>query len=260
MIYFLQHHYLLIFILLIIFFAISVLELFAFLHWRKKSKYETQMLMFRDKALIRQIDAHFIFNFLNSLQSSLIADKKMEAIKNLGKFSNVLRRFLENSLQTQNPIEREIDALGKYLEIEQIRFKNAFDFEINIDPEINPYLFTIPSFLLQPFVENSLYHGIMLLDESDNRKGKILIELKKLENFILIVVDDNGVGRKRAAVMEQKREKKSLGNAFIEKRLETLSKIYSKLFSVKFIDKEDKISGKSMGTRVEIMVPQILNK
>lgn len=260
MIRFLENNCLIIFFLAIFFLIIAVFEIILFLQWRKKNKYETQMLIYRDKALVRQIDAHFIFNFLNSLQSHLISDDKVSAIKNLGKFSNVLRRFLENSLHSQLIIQKEIDALKLYMEVEQFRFKNVFDFEINIDPNINPSYYKMPSFLLQPFVENALYHGVLYLKEEDNRKGKIKIDFKLLKNAIQITVDDNGVGRTVAQTIETNREKKSLGNQFIEKRLETLSNIFKKKFSVRFIDKIDEETKKPIGTKVEIMIPQILKK
>lgn len=257
MIQFLEDNCILIFILAITFLVVAIIEIVIFLQWRQKSKYEAQMLMFKDKALVRQIDAHFIFNFLNSLQSHLISDKKVDAIKNLGKFSNVLRRFLENSLHTQLAIQKELDALRLYMEIEQFRFKNIFDFEINVDEQINTLHYQMPSFLLQPFVENALYHGVLFLKEENNRKGKITIDFQLLKDFIQITVEDNGVGRKKAQEMEENREKKSLGNQFIEKRLETLSKIFKKKFSVQFFDKIDEETRNPIGTKVKIMIPQI---
>ncbi len=258
MIHFFEDHCLLFFILAIVMFVIAIIEIVVFLQWRKKSKYEAQMLMFRDKALVRQIDAHFIFNFLNSLQSHLISDQKVDAIKNLGKFSNVLRRFLENSLYTQLVIQKELDALKLYMEIEQFRFKNIFDFEIDMDNQINTLHYQMPSFLLQPFVENALYHGVLYLNEKNNRRGKITISFKLLKKFIQIIVDDNGVGREIAKQIEAGREKKSLGNQFIEKRLETLSKIFKKQFSVRFFDKTDEKTGEPLGTKVVIMIPKII--
>jgi len=257
MIRFLENNCLIIFFLSIFFLIIAFLEVILSLQWRKKSKYETQMLIYRDKALVRQIDAHFIFNFLNSLQSHLISDDKVDAIKNLGKFSNVLRRFLENSLHSELVIQKEIDALKLYMEVEQFRFKNSFDFEINIDSQINTVYYKMPSFLLQPFVENALYHGVLYLKEEDNRKGKIKIDFKLLKNAIQITVDDNGVGREIAQTIEINREKKSLGNKFIEKRLETLSSIFKKNFSVQIIDKKDEKTDKSIGTKVIILIPQL---
>ncbi|MCD6367185.1 MAG: hypothetical protein J7L46_06575 [Bacteroidales bacterium] len=181
----------------------------------------------------------------------------MDAIKNLGKFSNVLRRFLENSLHTQLAIQKELDALKLYMEVEQFRFKNAFDFEINVDKQINTLQYKMPSFLLQPFVENALYHGVLFLSEEDNRKGKIHIDFRLLKDAIQIIVEDNGIGREKAQEMERNREKKSLGNQFIEKRLETLSKIFKKNFSVQFFDKSNEETGEPLGTKVIIMIPQI---
>jgi len=243
--------------LAIFFLIIAIFELILFFQWRKKSKYEALMLIYRDKAIVRQIDAHFIFNFLNSLQSHLISDDKVSAIKNLGKFSNVLRRFLENSLHPQLLIQKEIDALQLYMEVEQFRFKSKFDFEINIDPLINPVYYKMPSFLLQPFVENALYHGVLYLKEEDHRKGKIKIDFKLLKNAIQITVDDNGVGRKIAQTIETNQEKKSLGNKFINKRLEILSRIFKKNFSVQIIDKKDEKTDKPIGTKVIILIPQL---
>lgn len=257
MIQFIKDNCLLIASLAIILFIIATVEIILFVLWKKKSKYETQMLTFRDKALIRQVNAHFIFNFLNSLQSHLISDNKIDAIKNVGKFSNMLRRFLENSLYSQITIQNEIDALNLYMEIEQFRFKNIFDFEINIDKAINTFHYKMPSFLLQPFVENALYHGILFLKKENNRRGKITINFELLQNNIKIIIEDNGVGRKKTQDMKQYSEKKSFGNQFIEKRMETLSKFYKKRFSVRFIDKTDSLTKLPTGTKVEIIIPQI---
>lgn len=257
MVHFLKDYNVLFFVLSIIFLAIAIAEALIFYSWRKKSKYEVQMMIFKDKTLIRQINVHFIFNFLNSLQSHLISDQKIEAMKHLGKFSNVLRRFIENSMQTQITIQKELEALKLYMEIEKFRFRNAFDIEINVHPEINIYQYKMPSFLLQPFVENALYHGVLYLEKQSNKIGKISISLQMKKNEIEIVVEDNGVGRVKAQEIEAGRGKKSFGNQFIQKRLETLSKIYKKNFSVQFIDKYDE-DNNALGTKVLIVIPKII--
>jgi len=232
------------------------IELILFLNWRKENKYEYELTIFREKSLIRQIDAHFIFNFLSSLQSHIIDDDRSEAIKYISKFSNVLRQFLENSLTPNIPIQKELDAVSKYLEIEKFRFKDKFNFEIIIDEEMNPYELKMPSFLLQPYVENALYHGVLYLEKEDYRKGHIKVEAHLKGEGVQFVVTDNGVGRKRAMVYEMHKQKKSLGNQFIEERLALLTKHYKKNFSMKYIDLRDD-DGKPIGTSLYINIPII---
>ena len=111
--------------------------------------------------LRQQMNPHFIFNTLNSIQYYMYQHDKLATNNYLTKFSSLMRKVLENSQHTSVPLRDELDALNLYLELEMIRFKDKFEYEINIDEEIDTLLYKVPTMLIQPYVENSICHGLM---------------------------------------------------------------------------------------------------
>ena len=107
------------------------------------------------------MNPHFIFNTLNSIQYYMYQHDKLATNNYLTKFSSLMRKVLENSQHTSVPLRDELDALNLYLELEMIRFKDKFDYEINVDEEIDTLLYKVPTMLIQPYVENSICHGLM---------------------------------------------------------------------------------------------------
>jgi len=206
------------------------------------------------KNLRTQMNPHFIFNTLNSIQYYVFQNDRIASNDYMTKFAKLIRKTLENSEHPAIPIDEEIGALKLYLELESLRFKEKFDWKIEIDEEIDTYMYKIPTMLIQPFVENAIGHGLM----NKVGKGYINIGLKLGENCILCSIEDNGVGREKA--MEIKNNKKenhiSLGTSITESRLKLVNSLYGKSMKVEYTDMKDD-DGKACGTRVEICIPII---
>jgi tetratricopeptide (TPR) repeat protein len=204
--------------------------------------------------LRQQMNPHFIFNTLNSIQYYMYQHDKLATNNYLTKFSSLMRKVLENSQHTSITIHDELDALNLYLELECIRFKDKFDYKINVDEEIDPLLFKVPTMLIQPFVENSICHGLM----PGEGKGFIKIDLKLERDYISCTIEDNGIGREAA----QKRKTKSgnnhnsLGTQIVASRLDLVNALYSTSLKTIYTDLKNK-DGDPEGTRVEIHIPII---
>jgi sensor histidine kinase YesM len=152
-------------------------------------------------ALRSQMNPHFIFNSLNSINSVVIQGNIPQASDYLTKFSKLIRLILENSKSNAIPISKELEALNLYLLMEKIRFQNKFEYQIQVDENINADKIFIPPTTLQPFVENAILHGIMHL----NTKGILKVNIKNTdEHFLEIVIDDNGVGRTKALELKSR--------------------------------------------------------
>ena len=205
--------------------------------------------------LRQQMNPHFIFNTLNSIQYYVFQNDKISSNNYMTKFAELMRKTLDNSQHTSIPIKDEIDALNLYLELESLRFKGKFDWKITVDDEIDTLLYKIPTMLIQPYVENSIGHGLM---HKENGKGRINIDLEVEKDDIICSLEDIGIGRKKA--MEIKRRKNqnhnSLGTSITESRLKLVNSIYGKKMKIRYTDLTD-INGDAAGTRVEISIPII---
>ena len=208
-----------------------------------------------NRVLKAQMDPHFIFNALNSIQQFIIANDNDKAQLYLSTFSQLIRMQLESNTNENIPLKQEIEILEKYLEIESLRFNNAFDYEIIIAKTIDTNSVYIPYFLIQPFVENAIHHG--LLPKKGYKELTITVEMPD-SGMLMCTVEDNGIGRKNAMSKTTPFKTKSLGVNFVEQRLLIMSKIEKRKFEVQITDKEDEL-GNSTGTRAIITLP-IVNK
>ncbi|HZK07516.1 MAG TPA: two-component regulator propeller domain-containing protein [Bacteroidales bacterium] len=244
---------------LLFLFIIWVVIFSSVRHIRKKHLLETRMLIvekqlleIQQKALRLQMNPHFIFNSLNSIQSFILTRDVDMAINYLSRFSQLMRLILANSRQSMIALADEIKAITLYLEIEKLRFDNRFDYDIRLDPEIDEEFTGIPPMILQPFVENAIIHGLM----HKTTMGSISIVFIKKGNNLFCTITDNGVGRERA--MEIKNESglgtKSRGMIITNERLELLSQNVDEKFSVQIVDLKD-AEGQAAGTRVELTIP-----
>ena len=204
--------------------------------------------------LRQQMNPHFIFNTLNSIQYYMYQHDKLATNNYLTKFSSLMRKVLENSQHTSITLHDELDALNLYLELECIRFKDKFDYKINIDEEIDTLLFKVPTMLIQPFVENSICHGLM----SGEGKGFIKIDLKLEQDYISCTIEDNGIGREAAQKRKAKSENNhnSLGTQIVTSRLDLVNALYGTSLKTIYTDLKNN-NGESEGTRVEIHIPII---
>lgn len=213
---------------------------------------ETQMLQLKQKTLQLQMNPHVIFNTLNSIQQYILNNDAGNAVIYLSSFSKLMRRILNNSNERYITLSDEIDAVSLYLQLESMRLGNRFNYEIDVDSEIDAQNIEIAPLIIQPFVENAIIHG--LVPKKNN--SFLSIRFSKIsDRKILCVVEDNGVGRKYSEKMKQERgaSHKSYGMSITRKRLETLMKISNDDFSVEIVDLYDD-NGNPSGTRVNIII------
>lgn len=213
-----------------------------------KEKYllQNQLIEMKLEALRSQMNPHFIFNALNSINRYIIRNSKETASEYLIKFSKLVRSILENSKSKTITLEKEIEAVKLYVDLELLRFDNKFDFKVNIDESINKEASQIPPLVLQPFVENAIWHGLMKKMD----RGQITIDIKSKDiNTLFIAIEDNGVGREAAnqnnSTLHEKG--KSFGMQITEERINALN---NKKNTIKIIDLYDSEKN-ALGTRVE---------
>lgn len=205
--------------------------------------------------LRQQMNPHFIFNTLNSIQYYVFQNDKISSNNYMTKFASLIRKTLENSRHTEISIKEELDTLQLYLELESLRFKEKFEWNMVVDEDIDTLAYKIPTMLIQPYVENAITHGLM---HKENGKGMLSVELDLRGDHIICTVEDNGIGRARA--MEIKLQKNdhhtSLGTNITESRLKLVNELYGKNMQVVYTDLMDS-NGEPAGTKVEINIPII---
>ncbi|MEM9821859.1 MAG: histidine kinase [Bacteroidota bacterium] len=233
----------------------------------EKKKQEAELLRLHAtglqlKALRAQMNPHFLFNALNSIQNYITSDQTGDAAKYLAKFALLMRQSLEYSDMEIISLEKEIEFLENYLFINQkLRFYNQLEYRITVDDELEEDIMGVPTMIVQPYVENAIEHGVRSVKD-----GLVKLEFYLHdENTLLCVVEDNGIGRAKAAKRKmrdpQLRKHESKGTAITEERLKILNKSKHKGVMVKTIDLEDEYSGRPNGTRVEILIPiEIIQK
>jgi hypothetical protein len=203
-------------------------------------------------ALRMQMNPHFIFNALNSIQHYILQGNVVDANKYLSKFSKLQRDILHCSNHQFISLEKELEILTAYLQLEQYRFGGNFTWKINMTEDIEPVEIMVPPMILQPFVENSIWHGLMPVQTE--RKLSIYFELES-DDILLVSVRDNGIGRAASARLkggEQiNSEHESKGMLMIKQRLQLLQQQYDKPFEVSISDIAG-TNGDVMGTHVEL--------
>ncbi len=226
---------------------------------RKKNKLEKLLLeiekqkfSFEQKALRLQMNPHFIFNSLTSIQSFILNNDTEKAINYLAKFAQLMRLILANSRESIVSLRNEINLLKNYIELEKLRFNEKFDFEIDIQAFIDDEFIGIPPMLIQPFIENAILHG--LVNKTEGR-GHLLLQIKLYNDNLNIIIEDNGVGRKKAAeMMEQSGiQRRSKGMLITQERIDQLNRQSDKKFTLKIVDLHDE-QHNSTGTRIELTI------
>ena len=219
----------------------------------EKDKLQVKLNELETKAIRTQMNPHFIFNSLNTLQRFILEKDFDNSHLYLTKFSRLLRQLLESSTSESITLEEEINILTNYIDIEKLRFEdNTFDFEINCSVS-EPSKVYLPFMLVQPFVENAIWHG--LLPKKDDRKLKITFDA--LDNFRIICrIDDNGVGNKVQTNTTNSFKKKSLATEFVTQRLELIEKSMGITCNIKIINKVNE-QQENVGTLVEVILPKL---
>ncbi len=225
------------------------------LYRQYQSKNEKRVLTLEQNMLRSQMNPHFLFNSLNSIKLYIINNEQKNAVHYLNKFSKLVRKILEASTLKEISLAEELETVELYMNIENIRFSNEIDFKIVVDDNINVDNIKVPSLALQPFLENSLWHG---LSPKDGQKMIHLLVKKKNESHVSIEVVDNGVGRDAAQANKANRvlKRKSVGIRITKERLANFSKDYQNNFDVDIVDLFDE-HGSPRGTKVILDIPII---
>jgi len=240
--------------------ALLLILMYTIVKWRersikKKEKMELEVsrkiVELEKRALQAQMNPHFIYNSMNSIQQFMIIHDIEGAMKYLTKFSRILRTVLNISAQSRIPLSDEITLIKDYLELENMRFPNKFTYDINVSPDINIHTIEIPPFFIQPQVENAIRHGLL----KKAAQGHLRIDISADENHLHIIFEDNGIGREasRKSKHQHAPVNESKGLAIVEERLSHLRPANG-FKPFKIIDLFD-ASGQPTGTRVEIVLP-----
>jgi len=218
---------------------------------QEKSEINKKIANLELLALRAQMNPHFIFNTLSSIQHFISGNNTEEALKYLSKFAKLMRVILDNSKKKFISIEDEINAISLYLDLEKLRFKNKFDYKISVHSDIDKEYDEMPSMLVQPYLENAVLHGIA----HKRTPGKIHIDLYLENDYLVVCVEDNGVGRRKALEIRSTQPKyhKSQGMSITEDRLHIINKVNDSDLSVK-IEDIDPENFEEAGTRVIIYV------
>lgn len=206
-------------------FGLVLMALTTFLFYRNSKQQKLANNLLALKSLRTQMNPHFIFNALNSVNNYIAKSDERSANRFLSDFSVLMRSVLENSEEDFIPLSRELELLELYVKLEHSRFSDKFDYEINIDKKIDVDAFEIPPMLLQPYIENAIWHGLRYKEE----KGFLKIEVNQINKELLeITIVDNGIGRKKSAALktDNQKKQKSKGMGNIKKRIQILNDMY----------------------------------
>ncbi len=234
--------------------TIFILLIVGYIKYReKKIKEKNKLLILEQKLFRSQMNPHFIFNSLTSIQSFIFENNPIEAGSYLSKFSDLVRSILYNSREEYISLENEIKTLTNYLEIQKLRFNNSFDYRIEVGPEIDTEWLSVPPMLAQPFIENSIEHGIRHIDS----KGLIVVNLSLMEESILLTIEDNGIGIEASKKINNNKAKehKSLAIIITKERIGILNKGKKKKSCSLQIEDIIGDNGDIIGTKVKFVIP-----
>lgn len=226
-------------------------------HIRKRQEEEEalarRMRETEHMALQAQMNPHFIFNCLNSIQQYIFDQDIFAANKYITGFSKLIRATLHNSSQSFITLADEVSYLFTYLSLEKVRFKEKMDYTIEVAPEINQETMMIPPMMIQPYVENSMRHG---LRHKVNSRGRIWIRMSVAESHLIVVIEDNGIGREKAASYKtvEHIEYQSKGMSLTANRIGLINTLYGEGIGVEVLDLKDS-DGRPLGTRVVMKFP-----
>ncbi|MBL4605849.1 MAG: histidine kinase [Flavobacteriaceae bacterium] len=215
--------------------GILAMIIFTYLLFRSNKQQKTANNLLALKSMRSQMNPHFIFNALNSVNSFIAVNDERNANRYLSEFSVLMRSVLENSDEDFIPFTKEIELLELYVKLEHNRFKDKFDYTISVDESIRLEEFSIPPMLLQPYIENAIWHGLRYKEE----KGNLGIVINKInDESISVVIQDDGVGRKRSKELKTKNQlkRKSKGMNTIQNRIAILNNMYQGRVDVEVSD------------------------
>lgn len=205
------------------------------------------------KSLRLQMNPHFLFNSLNSIQQIILSGDERAATLYLSKFSRLLRLVLSHSDRDKVNLREELETLSLYVELEALRFNESFYFNIECDEDIDPEEIYLPTLLIQPFVENAIWHGLL------HKTGDRYLHIRFRENHeknIICEIEDNGIGRAASIKMKRNKDFESKGISIARERIDMYNRKYMRQSEVKIHDLKNN-KDEAVGTRVEILLPLI---
>jgi hypothetical protein len=219
---------------------------------RKQAELQQQAAELKMQALRTQMNPHFIFNCLNSINRFILENNRPDSSRYLNKFSKLIRMILQNSQSSFIPLKSELESLVLYIDMEMMRFDNHFTYKIIIPPELNMSMLKVPPLILQPYVENAVWHGLMHKEE----KGELVIEVLQKEKDLFLKITDNGIGRKQAERIASKSatKHKSMGLLITADRIAMMQSANGNGSAVIINDLVD-ADGDAAGTEVQIKIP-----
>ncbi|WP_458627934.1 tetratricopeptide repeat-containing sensor histidine kinase [Winogradskyella sp. PC D3.3] len=222
------------------------------IHRTKALKHDKHILTLEQDMLRSQMNPHFIFNSLNSIKLYIINNDKTNAVYYLNKFSKLIRKILMASKEKETSLKDELETMQLYMNIENIRFSNEIDFTITVDPSINTEVTKIPSLVLQPFLENALWHG--LSSKSDNKTITLNV-IKNSANYITVEITDNGIGRVASHKINEKKQlqRNSVGINITKARLANFSEAFQNSYTLEIEDLYE--NNKPSGTKIILQIP-----
>ncbi|HEX5667761.1 MAG TPA: histidine kinase, partial [Chitinophagaceae bacterium] len=220
---------------------------------RKDAEYSQQVLQLEMQALRARMNPHFIFNCLSSINWLILGDQNEAASKYLHQFSRLMRMVLENSGRSFVTLEEELNMLNLYLKMEQLRFENTFDYQIEVQDDLDINAIMVPPLLLQPFCENAIWHGLM----HKGNKGMLTLKIQGRDDEVIYTIEDNGIGRANAARIQRAPDSnhRSMGTSITAERISLLNKVGGSC-DIQIEDLVD-AQGYPKGTRVVIKLGHI---
>jgi tetratricopeptide (TPR) repeat protein len=217
---------------------------------RLRILHETSLL--KQKLFRAQMNPHFIFNSLSSIQGFIMEQDHLKAATYLSRFAKLVRNILDGSLEELIPLAKEIETIDNYLQLQKVRYAERFDFAVETDKHLEGREIMIPPMLLQPFVENAIEHGI----KHKTDKGVILVTFRFTDGELTVLIEDDGIGRTKASEMEKENQKyhASLSTSLITERIKMLNRQRRKKITFQITDLTDNL-GRACGTRVTFVFP-----
>lgn len=239
--------------ILVIFSVVLLAIVMIALNRNHQLRQEKQILTLEQDMLRSQMNPHFIFNSLNSIKHYIINNDQENAVYYLNKFAKLIRKILISNTEKHISMEDELETMKLYMSIENMRFSNQINFEIIVAQDINTAAIKVPSLILQPFLENALWHG--LSSKSDDKK--IVLDVSKgSKDHVAVTITDNGIGRIESEKINRDKSlnKKSVGLDITKARLANFSKRFTTDYKLRITDLYDD-QNKATGTKVELLIP-----
>ncbi|MCD6332712.1 MAG: histidine kinase [Bacteroidales bacterium] len=246
--------------MILVYFLLGFLLIYSFIMYliralKIREDRKQRLLLAEKQALLSQMNPHFIFNSLNSIQSFILDNNEYLANTYLTRFSSLIRRILDNSKKNMIPLAEEIETLKLYLSLEHLRFEDRFHYTIQKDPRLDANEIMIPPMLIQPFVENAIWHGIAQLKEG----GKVTIDFKSNHNRYYCRIRDNGIGRARAGQKKNPSpDHTPTGINNVQERIDLMNRISNNQIEWRIEDLYNP-DGSPAGTLIELILPLLWN-